>query len=97
MSDIPIRYYNDCPICDKKLEYTSSYASARYRCSNGCYAITEDSKDKKYFIIRVFDESAQFLQPVYSRDIQKLENAVRDKIAYWKENDRYLMKMLEES
>jgi len=98
MSGILIRYYDNCPICGKELENNDENGVKRFQCSHKCYELMEGKIRRKLCIISVFSNKTSFLQDNYSDlDKQRLENEVIRNINYWKENDRYLMKILEES
>lgn len=105
MTDIPIHYYDNCPICGKELLDFDDIIMIEIEinvlslyCSNGCYKIFEHNNNKNIFSIEIFDDRIEFYPSDYSsgEDVQTLGKKVREKIAYWRENDRYLMKMLEE-
>ncbi|AEO93722.1 gp464 [Bacillus phage G] len=98
-----IRCTNEiCPICQSKLErrYGNIYNLA---CHNGCYDIAMHSKIKLNFGVSFFHEKSYQLygalrnidNAIYSTD-EKFETVYKiyDEINYWKENDRYLMKII---
>ncbi|MDF2534354.1 MAG: hypothetical protein K0R18_511 [Bacillales bacterium] len=88
--------FNHCPICEKELLYERSGMVGTI-CINGCYE-TEDfglfvnhclmSPDLKKVKIIIFRG--------YTSDEtnKKEEQIFKDIVAYWKENDRYLIRIL---
>lgn len=80
-----------CLICGKEMIRDSRVS---YQCKNGCYVWFNTSITKG---VRVFDE--MITQSSYTArewelsDEKKIE--VTKRINYWKEKDRYLIKLLE--
>ena len=83
-----------CPICESKLQYKNkTYPFEDKFCINGCYAI------KQYwemlYEIYIFNEHYFKI----SNDIENQDEIIKEiekLIAYWRENDRYLAKILRE-
>jgi len=97
MSDIPVRYYDNCPICGKELDNIDIFGNVlSFNCTNHCYEMTEGRNSKEFCRIVVFGVRVEFLRKDYSQKFKKkLEDKVRYQIDYWKENDRYLAKIME--
>lgn len=88
-----------CPICERDLEEDHDlihlYSSPDYFCPNRCYQLI-------YYLtfvdIMVFDKTFDEM-PLEDpeKTMKRRVNELRDLIKYWKKNDRYLMRILEES
>ncbi|AEO93713.1 gp455 [Bacillus phage G] len=98
-----IRCKNEkCPICDSKVDIDDrafNGNNASLRCSNGCYVVrgVMESLNSFYFNVIIFkDESSYYKSNVALEEKIKRVNAIYDKIEYWKENDKYLIKILKE-
>lgn len=80
-----------CPICDSemKVEYCDTFYDNDYYCRNKCYQIEIFSHDKQQHDVVLFD--VEYIEIENFDDKEK----VKKRIQYWKENDRYLMKLLE--
>jgi len=84
--------YENCPICESKLIEELRYD--RKYCKNGCYTIIKDyHKVKEYIFTR---GPYEFSMEDHSDTWAYTEKALKERIAYWKENDRYLMRIMTE-
>lgn len=80
-----------CPICHNDM-INHEFTYVPTECRNGCfYRFYHPSGT---IIIKIFDEEFVHVSG-YSLHKEKLHNEILDKIEYWKENDRYLLKILE--
>ncbi|MNJ90076.1 hypothetical protein D3C87_76680 [compost metagenome] len=61
-------------------------------CTNECYQLTMGLKNEVIGIYFLLDEEFD-LHPYYSYKDEELE--IQKRIVYWKENERYLMRLLE--
>ncbi|MNJ90079.1 hypothetical protein D3C87_76710 [compost metagenome] len=85
---------NICPICNSKMIEESS---SNVYCKNKCYAIvgTWGAVDIQVFgknflfILREFEDELED-----ERDILESEK-ISELVQYWKENERYLIKLME--
>jgi hypothetical protein len=101
-----IFYKKVCPICDGKLFKTYSQRNLKWTCNSGCYEYSNYKFRRRnlQFVVKIFDET--FVSKEYkilkdgkgidyNRIVQGTNyKEIRDKIKYWKENERYLMRLL---
>lgn len=104
---------NECPICESKIEVDEEILEARLSvqhitkadCSNRCYSVHIYKRFEKpesdgrlthlSYYVEIFDRtSVDFMN---NENELTLKNRVKHKVAYWKRNNRYLAKILEES
>lgn len=79
-----LKSYINCPICESNMQSIT----ANYKiCNNGCYRIRKVGNLHAHY---VFGKEHTFLYSPY----EKREVKLREEIAYWKENDRYLAEIL---
>lgn len=82
-------WYKECPICSKELIINE--IANHSKCSNGCYSktggygTTTETVFNKSFIFEYVDSSETW---------KKIEAELNTEIAYWKEDDRYLLEIL---
>ncbi|MDF2534332.1 MAG: hypothetical protein K0R18_489 [Bacillales bacterium] len=87
----------DCPICGSKLHYniySDEYGrteESHEKCVNGCY-----SEDYAYGTTKILIFGEEFYEHYDFNKEQcfDVSNKIEDTIKYWKENDRYLTKIL---
>lgn len=86
-------YNNPCPICNKEMEYKEycgehGLEESHESCDNGCY-----SDEYCYGSTRtcIFDKEFHSYHSNTSSELKAYSEGVKKEIAYWKENDRYLM------
>ncbi|AEO93711.1 gp453 [Bacillus phage G] len=97
---IELFWFKDgCPICKSKeiKIIEEDYFGVIVNCQNGCFHLDSSSSEESIdFLIKFFDESPFFSLSLNSSLDEKLEtiNKIYEKINYWKENDRYLLRML---
>ncbi|MDF2534362.1 MAG: hypothetical protein K0R18_519 [Bacillales bacterium] len=89
----------NCPICESELDGLDDFDSGVLFCTNGCYKLEtykyrdSDLKTCRQYYAYVFDKRvARFSSN--SQSLEKLENAVLEHITYWKQNERYLAKII---
>lgn len=91
-----------CPICRSELQTTIFNDETDFitNCNNRCFSF---SGERLNVTVRIFDEffsttKGSGLVP-YNYKVKKylpyIESIIKDKIDYWKENDRYLAEILE--
>ncbi|MDF2534333.1 MAG: hypothetical protein K0R18_490 [Bacillales bacterium] len=79
---------NKCPICENDLIHLSDLSAY---CENKCYEIHMDGEERVYAISVFYDRDNED-ETYFS--IKKQMVKIIEKIEYWKENDRYLMRIL---
>jgi hypothetical protein len=85
----------NCPICDSKMdikwEDSNTFKTQRI-CKNDCYAYigTKDIDDD--FSIQIFDTFSCLSKKC--KLSKSLESEIIKEIKYWKDNERYVMKLL---
>ena len=98
-----IYYEQKCPICKGELQKTrqiqSTYSIIEFTCNNNCYKQNHFiTGKKKYIRIFVFDffYTTQYidLQKNVTRHFKSKEREIKKEIDNWKENDKYLIKIL---
>jgi hypothetical protein len=74
---------NKCPICGNLVQHSSELGLNYHivECPNSCYRSISRYGDKLFYMVYLFN----VLTP---------ENKVKEKIKYWKENERYLAEIL---
>lgn len=100
MADIQVYCYKNCPICGKELIKDTDLSYEVFSCLNRCYLIVhgrEKYKYGEYTNIYIFGYAARIWEDFSDKMKRLLEDKVRKKIVYWRENDRYLMKLLEDN
>lgn len=79
-----------CPICNGNILAISNLAGV-YECENKCCYIKLDLT----IVIRIFDKVFFFPFGLKDEVLKGKIKLIHEEIAYWKENDRYLIKILE--
>lgn len=87
-----------CPICNSKMFYYGEenydfFIRDEYVCKNSCFWMRKDGNKR---FASVFGEGAY----IFKSNDNKIKNRCKEldeKIEYWKENDRYLTKILHET
>lgn len=101
---------NKCPICgsemidvSKSRTYVRSYT---FVCNNGCYHSVFMIRDTVDLLINatitIFDKSNSFIGYKYKYSgtndtnfiMKKMNNDVKKEIQYWRDHDRYLLKIM---
>lgn len=77
-----------CPICRGEMEKSKKHPYSTIFCKNHCYAFSHRG-DRK--VIMVFNDSWQ----THEEFDLKTKLEIYKIIKYWKNNDRYLMKIME--
>lgn len=80
-----------CPICNSNLIVTTDKGITLKKCNNDCYRIAYYTDGIDYFGINVFKKTFRSVTDV---DLNHLTKKIEKKINYWRENDRYIMKIL---
>ncbi|MDF2534355.1 MAG: hypothetical protein K0R18_512 [Bacillales bacterium] len=86
-----------CPICNSELQKIKVPMGRCSQCKNGCYEFHVDNQQNGgYNVDRFWVFKHQRIVPLMSnKSIQNMAtNQLIDNINYWKENDRYLMKIM---
>lgn len=85
-----------CPICRSKMILKDRTAySIRQSCSNKCYTIDKVHRHGSYHRFYIFGSTLTIHRSEKEDyQISKIEK-ISKRIAYWKENDRYLAEILE--
>lgn len=85
----------NCPICQTKLiRVDRPLLDPYYICINKCYKLISYLRGSHCFVT-IFEKQSELN---YSSGYEKLKTIVAEvtsQINYWKENDRYLVKILE--
>lgn len=87
-----------CCICNRGMNIISRTSR---KCKNGCSKYYE-AYNGGYRAVTLFNENEYYismieheiLSPAINKTIQKHEKLLLKEIEYWKENDRYLIKVL---
>lgn len=88
--EIDVFCRNDkCPICDSEINKISQ---SYWNCRNSCFAI--DKLNSHVFLFRIFDEIFSLVNDNNYPNKEKHMLNIINKIKYWKENDRYLIKIM---
>ncbi|AEO93708.1 gp450 [Bacillus phage G] len=84
---------DSCPICDSKLENNNDFSVTLKSCANNCYEINK-SFNKMLFQLMIFDNL--YINNTVTSLQQRIEfvDKVYDEILYWKNGERYLVKLL---
>lgn len=81
-----------CPLCENELiKEENGQFSILYRCRNHCYQFYYHLGITGHIVL---GEEFKILCIPDQRYLEKESKEIMDKIAYWKENDRYLAKIL---
>lgn len=85
--------YNSCPICNSKLNkkeyFGGSYLEEAYLdCDNGCFYFEFIFGS---YSVKVFDKEFQYSY----NNVNEYDSIIEESIQYWKEDERYLSKILE--
>lgn len=86
----------NCPICNKEMDLKEWHGEhgleeSQESCSNGCYV---DEYHYGSRVTYVFDEEFHSYHTNSDPEIRAYSEGIKAEIAYWKENDRYLMLFL---
>ncbi|MDF2534377.1 MAG: hypothetical protein K0R18_534 [Bacillales bacterium] len=81
----------NCPICDSKLVDDNSVFYPRNICKTGCYTLVRTGYSRHEFI---FGEEFSTSTEDHSETARKVDNKFKETVKYWKENDRYLIKVM---
>lgn len=85
----------NCPICNSILIFTDNYDvdyTELHSCKNGCYSRVDSIE---FCLEKIFEQTFDQDAENSHEWNQTIENRKQMKIDYWKENDRYLAKILE--
>src|SRR6185312_7177064 len=88
--------YHYCPICDSELKNKSYYESwggpseSSSECYNRCYAEYFAYGHKR---VCIFDKEIHYS---YNEDIEYYEKQIKEELAYWLNDYKYLTKIMEE-
>lgn len=92
-----ICYFDNCPICEASLTDSSKKVRGyiTIECPNECYSYfyRRYSVGQMRHVFWIYGE--RFAYASNGDNKRDIEEIVKIKIDYWKENDRYVMKMLE--
>lgn len=96
VQDLEIRYHDECPICNKKLIDSSDSSQRYFECQNECYTMISgiDRYGESYTTIYIFEIPTVMSSDNFYETNKQLEISIRNKIEYWRENDRYLVRIL---
>lgn len=89
----------DCPICGLKMEEDYSATGSiveeeSYTCKNGCYVEEFAFGSTR---ITIFREKEFMRHYSHSKEqFNEISKGIAEEIAYWLNNDRYIMKLMEE-
>jgi hypothetical protein len=81
---------NKCPICESNIVVSIFYKFDSV-CVNKCYEIYRDNGSNAYAVSIFYDEDSED-ETYFS--IKAQEKKIIEKINYWKENDKYLMRII---
>ncbi|AEO93426.1 gp166 [Bacillus phage G] len=90
-------YKKTCPICNNKLTKERVNSVRRIECPNQCYGYFRfSSQDELYQVqVRVFGKSFDVYNVIQgNRKTYKQTSNITKEINYWKEDERYLLKLL---
>lgn len=86
----------DCPICGSKMNCYEDLDYIEYKCKNSCFSISNLYENCDTITIFNDREDYWHIDKNYSFKIKELMyKHIEKKIEYWKENNRYLLKILE--
>lgn len=82
-----------CLICDGKMEHTEH--SQGLQCVNGCLSYTTSfSHSVVIFVTLLFDYDKHNWKAAFIYPVPEEIDILKERIEYWKENDRYVMKIM---
>lgn len=91
--------FTKCPICESKMV---RYNDEELRCRNGCCKYDIDVNEAGTLVLAFVFNEGSYLLDKYKQDYDcdnyigiETEGFLR-KIDYWRENDRYLVKIMED-
>lgn len=88
-----------CPICDKEMMskyHRETDTLFRLDCPNRCYCYTWGNQTKLFFVFEVDFLCRDFIARNQLWEIDDIDRKRIEKaINFWKENDRYIVKLLE--
>lgn len=87
---------DNCPICSQELVPKRNANISSFFCLNKCYILqvyTAEHTGSIFNRVTIFDSIFDFNNISYRDSIDHA--AIEEKINYWKENERYLMRILE--
>lgn len=93
-----IIYDSDCPICGKEMEYITVQYADGFKCNNKCYSFLFYSNKRKFTLFEeefVGYNEHKLLFYLDAKPLEHIETHIIELIKYWKEKDRYLMKLLD--
>lgn len=84
----------NCPICDSTMTFFGDDADNHSRCGNKCYC-----KEFHYGYTKIVIFNKEFFANyTYSSEKwEKFNKEILEEIDFWKENEKYLVKILENS
>lgn len=88
-----IKITKNCPICSRKMDKKNHPFDdiIEYVCTNNCFYFYNDNR---FYTISSFDEKVVLGVLTSEEHYVKAEEAIIKSITYWRQNDRYLMKIL---
>lgn len=90
-------YSGSCPLCEKQMNEIWGYGETIYECLNKCYQVLRSTRNirenNEYYCwdISICDSFHTFEENDLNGGIKVVTNSIK----YWKENERYLIKILE--
>ena len=87
------KFEKTCPICNNNLTVDFVISTYFFKCKNKCYTKKEN---RVIIVFYIFGKKFLINKKMQENEIAKKElEKVEREIDYWKENDRYLIKLLE--
>lgn len=88
---------DNCPICGEKLMNVIGGDDDGYHCENECYSHVESydiDNREEYEVFFIFDDNVFIYTNESERTKKHKLNVVRNLIKQWKENEKYMMKIM---
>ncbi|MNJ90067.1 hypothetical protein D3C87_76590 [compost metagenome] len=83
---------NICPICGSTMRDNSIISIINKTCKNECYRVTNYIFPNDMYCVIIFNRSYHSFG---KSDRERTNSFIEKKIKYWKENERYILKILE--
>lgn len=83
---------NICPICGSLMVDKSIMSIINKECKNDCYKIIHYLHPHNLYCVFIFNKTYHSFGRI---DREQTAKRVENKVFYWKENERYILKILE--
>lgn len=88
-----------CPICEQKVErteYVENHILAEYHlvCKNTCCLEQFAYGDYRFIFFGKEEEALIWSYSTSAKELNEIDDRIKQQISYWRYNDRYLMELL---